>query len=143
MMNKLISALLLTAGSTRQKLLLLLLSLSLAPTASALTLGEPQVHSHLGQPLRVSIMITQFGDLDAENLQVGSAASSYYEQLGTLESLVARSFEYQVEKLNDKQYRLTIRSAKPINEPYLNFLVRLRWPDGELLREVSLLMDAP
>ncbi|WP_368665568.1 FimV family protein, partial [Pseudomonas aeruginosa] len=34
-------------------------------------------------------------------------------------------------------------SSKPVQEPYLNFLVQVLWPNGRLLREYTVLLDPP
>jgi pilus assembly protein FimV len=36
-----------------------------------------------------------------------------------------------------------VTSSKPINEPFLDFLVELNWPAGRLVREYTFLLDPP
>lgn len=36
-----------------------------------------------------------------------------------------------------------VTSFRPINEPFLDFLVELNWPAGRLVREYTFLLDPP
>lgn len=38
---------------------------------------------------------------------------------------------------------IRVTSSKPVNEPFLNFLVQLNQPNGRLLREYTVLIDPP
>ena len=38
---------------------------------------------------------------------------------------------------------IRVTSSKPVQEPYLNFLVQVLWPNGRLLREYTVLLDPP
>ncbi|WP_339731216.1 FimV/HubP family polar landmark protein, partial [uncultured Pseudomonas sp.] len=38
---------------------------------------------------------------------------------------------------------IRVTSNKPMREPYLNFLVQVLWPNGQLQREYTLLLDPP
>src|SRR5690606_28252202 len=38
---------------------------------------------------------------------------------------------------------IRVTSSRPVKEPYLNFLMEVRWPSGRVLREFTLLLDPP
>ena len=39
--------------------------------------------------------------------------------------------------------RIVLTSREAVNEPYLNFLIELNWPQGRILREYTVLLDPP
>ena len=39
--------------------------------------------------------------------------------------------------------RVVLSTDAPLREPYLDFIVEARWPDGRLLREYTVLVDLP
>src|SRR5690606_28111160 len=43
---------------------------------------------------------------------------------------------------NGRSY-IRVTSSRPVREPYLNFLMEVRWPSGRVLREFTLLLDPP
>ena len=45
--------------------------------------------------------------------------------------------------LDGSGQRIRVSSTAPVNEPYLNFIVELSLPGGQLLREYTLLLDPP
>ncbi|MFO7703892.1 MAG: FimV/HubP family polar landmark protein, partial [Halopseudomonas sp.] len=38
---------------------------------------------------------------------------------------------------------IRVTSSRPVREPFLNFLMEVRWPSGRVLREFTLLLDPP
>lgn len=110
--------------------------------ASALGLGEITLHSALNQPLRADIALVDTAGLEEGDLSVSLATADEFGRAG-----VERVFF-----LNDLKFRPILRgnravirvsSSKPVNEPFLNFLVQLNQPNGRLLREYTVLVDPP
>jgi FimV-like protein len=110
--------------------------------APALGLGEITLHSALNQPLRADIALVDAADLQQGELSVSLATADEFSRAG-----VERVFF-----LNDLKFTPVIRgyrsliqvtSSKPVNEPFLNFLVQLNQRNGRLLREYTVLIDPP
>lgn len=110
--------------------------------ASALGLGEVTLHSALNQPLEADIELLEVGDLSAADMKVRLASDAVF----------ARSGVDRVYFLNDLRFTPLLRggksvirvvSSKPVREPYLNFIVELARPNGQLYREYTLLLDPP
>jgi pilus assembly protein FimV len=110
--------------------------------AAALGLGDITLHSALGQPLNADIELIEVGGLGADEVVVALAPAEAFAKSG-----VERVFF-----LNDLRFTPVIRgnravvhveSRKAVTEPYLDFVVRLVRPNGDQLREYTLLLDPP
>ncbi|MNQ34343.1 hypothetical protein D3C85_477950 [compost metagenome] len=108
----------------------------------ALGLGEITLHSALNQPLEAEIELLQVADLTSSDLLVRLASAEVFSRSG-----VDRLFF-----LNDLRFTPLLRggnsvirvvSSQPVREPYLNFIVEVARPNGQLLREYTLLLDPP
>ena len=123
---------------------LLALSLLLATAkAWAVGLGEIQSSSALGEPLQATIeVLGSNGQYDADELRVRKVPDQEASGLGF--ELVAESYGIKVAKQNTPSgVAIQLFSRNPINEPFLNFLIELEWPNGSVLREYTLLLDLP
>ena len=108
----------------------------------ALGLGEITLHSALNQPLEAEIELLEVADLTSSELLVRLASADVFSRSG-----VERLFF-----LNDLRFTPLLRggnsvirvvSSQPVREPYLNFIVEVARPNGQLLREYTLLLDPP
>nr|WP_288453771.1 FimV/HubP family polar landmark protein [uncultured Pseudomonas sp.] len=111
--------------------------------APALGLGEITLHSALNQPLNAEIELLAVGDdMTASDIKVALAPADAFNQAGV----------DRVYFLNDLRFSPLLRGGKsvvrvvsnqPVREPYLNFIVELKRPGGQLLREYTVLLDPP
>lgn len=107
-----------------------------------LGLGDATLYSYLNEPLRAELVLLETEGLDAADIRLGLAAEEEFERLG-----VDRG-QFQSQLVFDVQFeasgaRALLTSEQPVREPYLNFVVEARWPEGRLLREYTLLIDLP
>ena len=121
---------------------LLLLAACYTPLASAIGLGEIRLHSALAEPLTADIELIDARGLGADDIKVRLAPSDVFARAGVErpDFLAKLSF---VPALDGSGQRIRVSSAAPVNEPYLNFIVELSLPGGQLLREYTLLLDPP
>ena len=131
-------------GPIPRVLLMAILPL-MAERAGAVGLGHIKVYSHLGQPLRAEIPI----QLDRDQPLV---PEQFVARIADMEMHRQRGFSFpsgfegiRLEVVSDQGGDLSLRltSRQPMNEPIMNFLVRLQWPNGEFVREVTALLDPP
>src|SRR5688572_21033373 len=124
---------------------LLLLSSLLTPLASyAAALGDELILSQLGDPVEVEIAVTEWEDIDLDQLQISAGTPEVYESFGLnyLPALEALNFNLIGPNL-DGEVKVLVSSRDPMQEPYLELLLVMRWPGGSLLREYVLLFDPP
>jgi pilus assembly protein FimV len=117
--------------------------LSFAPwVADAAGLGKLTVLSGLGQPLRAELDIGATKD-EVAGMTARLAPQDVFKQAGVDFASVLLDLRFAVEKRPNGQSVVKVTSAKPINEPFLDFLVELNWPAGRLVREYTFLLDPP
>jgi len=117
--------------------------IGLSSQASAVGLGDIALESYVNEPLQANIVLLDTGSLAEPEIRVALPSSEDFERLGVerLFSLGDLSFTTELDGRGGGS--ITVESSEPILEPYLNFLVELRWPSGRLLREYTVLIDLP
>lgn len=121
-------------------------SLALALAASpayAVSLGQVQMQSGLGQPLLATVPVYDADAEDLRSLDVRLASEDAFRRLG-LER--GQYQDIQIRLLFDDGGRplLQLSSERPFNEPVFNLLLDANWRDGgRLVKEVTALVDPP
>ena len=110
--------------------------------AEAAGLGKITVLSGLGQPLRAELEVNTSRD-EAAGMTARLAPQDAFRQAGIDYSSVLMDLRFTVEKRASGQSVIKVSSSKPVNEPFLDFLVELNWPSGRLVREYTFLLDPP
>ncbi|MGM0534664.1 MAG: FimV/HubP family polar landmark protein [Pseudomonadota bacterium] len=123
--------------------LAMLLSLSAAsPLALGLGLGDTEVNSTLNAPLRASIPLTDSSGLPAERLKVSVAGERAFTAANLPRTSLAASVKTDVAR-RQGQWVLDLTTERVVREPWIDLLLRFDWPNGQQLREVTLLLDPP
>ena len=99
------------------------------------------VNSYVNEPLSADIAILEPKDLSESEVIASLASLADFDRLGIERhySLGALVFETDMKGAGSSVIRVT--TADPIREPYLNFLVELKWPEGRVLREYTGFLD--
>ena len=120
--------------------LALLLGVSLANAAG---LGKLTVNSSLGQVLNaeIDLVSVQPGELDL--LQARVAPPEAFRDARIEYSSSLRLLRFSVEKRASGQPYLKVTSVAPINEPFVDALIEVTWPQGRIQREYPILLDPP
>ncbi|CAI8771426.1 MULTISPECIES: FimV/HubP family polar landmark protein [unclassified Pseudomonas] len=112
-------------------------------TASlALGLGDITVHSALNQPLKADIALVDVGGVSESELAVRLASADEFGRAGVERVFFLNNLKF-TPILRGNRNMIRVTSTKPVNEPFLNFLVQLDQPNGHLLREYTVLIDPP
>lgn len=110
--------------------------------APALGLGEITLHSALNQPLRADIALVDAAGLEEGELSVSLATAEEFSRAGVERVFFLDDLKF-TPVLRGNRSLIQVTSSKPVNEPFLNFLVQLHQPNGRLLREYTILIDPP
>lgn len=108
----------------------------------ALGLGDITVHSGLNQPLKADITLVDVGGLTPNDLSARLATVDEFAEAGVERVFFLNDLKF-VPILHGNRQMIRVTSSKPVNEPFLNFLVQLDQPNGRLLREYTVLIDPP
>ena len=110
--------------------------------AEAAGLGKITVLSGLGQPLRAELEVSATRE-EATGMTARLAPQDAFRQAGIDYASALLDLRFSVEKRSNGQSVVKVTSSKPVNEPFLDFLVELNWPAGRLVREYTFLLDPP
>ena len=110
--------------------------------APALGLGEITLHSALNQPFEAEIELLEVGDLGAQDLRVALAPVDVFSRSGVERIYFLNDLRF-TPLLRGSRSVIRVVSSRPVREPYLNFIVEVARPNGQLLREYTVLLDPP
>ena len=108
----------------------------------ALGLGEITLHSALSQPLDAEIELFDVGDLTAEDMRVRLAPAEVFSRSGVDRLYFFNDLRF-TPLLRGGKSVIRVVSTQPVREPYLNFIVEVARPNGQLYREYTVLLDPP
>lgn len=111
-------------------------------TSNALSLGDIRSNSSLNQPLRAKIELLSTSAQEAKQLQVRLAPNSVFSRVGVDRPAFLDSLRFRSAIENGKPV-IFITSDAPIAEPFVNFLLEVSWPQGQLLKEYTVMLDPP
>jgi len=114
-----------------------------ASLAHGLGLGDITLQSALDQPLSAEIRLRGVGDLDPSQILVGLGSARDFERAGVDRTYQLTEIQFEVELTGGGDGVVRLSTDQPIHEPYLDFVVEVRWPSGRVLREYTVLMDLP
>ena len=110
--------------------------------AQALTLGPAVVNSSLGEPLRAEFPITRLSATKSQNLQVRLADDQAYAAARLERAAALEGLDVALDTRPDGRRVLVVRGQQPVNAPFVDLLVELRWNGGRLLRDLTVLLQA-
>ncbi|VXC28115.1 Peptidoglycan-binding protein LysM [Pseudomonas sp. 9AZ] len=108
----------------------------------ALGLGEITLHSALSQPLDAEIELFDVGDLTAEDMRVRLAPAEVFSRSGVDRLYFFNDLRF-TPLLRGGKSVIRVVSTQPVREPYLDFIVEVVRPNGQLYREYTVLLDPP
>lgn len=114
-----------------------------ASLAHGLGLGDITLRSALDQPLAAEIRLRGVGDLNPSQILVGLGSAGDFERAGVERVYLLSDIQFEVQLDGEGNGVVRLSSDRPIREPYLDFVVEVRWPTGRVLREYTVLLDLP
>ncbi|MHC8349476.1 FimV/HubP family polar landmark protein [Pseudomonas sp. RT4P38] len=124
------------------RLLLVGGAVTFSALAPALGLGDITLHSALNQPLRADIALVDAAGLEEGELSVSLATPDEFSRAGVDRVFFLNNLKF-TPILRGNRSLIRVSSNKPVNEPFLIFLVQLNQPNGRVLREYTVLIDPP
>ncbi len=109
----------------------------------ALELGGMRTLSALNQPFvgEIDLLDVKPDELDAVKAGIASQEAFSEAGLERYQYLTKLQFSPQISTQGHTVIRVT--SREPIREPYIDFLVEVAWPNGQLVKEYTVLLDPP
>lgn len=108
--------------------------------ASALGMGDITLHSALNQPLNAEIELVETAGLSADDIVARLASPEEFARAGVDRVFFFNDFRF-TPIIRGNRGVIRVVSSKPVTEPYLQFLVQVIRPGGDMLHEYTLLLD--
>ena len=112
-------------------------------SANALTLGDFKVDSFLDKPLKAEISIDANSGDNLDTLIVSIASEEEFKQAGIDRIDSLQDIKFEVKRESDQKAKILVSTDKPVNDPYVQMLIKLSWNGGQILREFTALIDPP
>jgi len=118
-------------------------ALALLPLgAGAAGLGKITVLSALGQPLRAEVELMASRE-ELSSITARFASHDAFKQAGLDFVPALAGVKVTLDKRPSGQSFIRLSSERPVDEPFLDFLLELSWSSGRLVREYTFLLDPP
>ncbi len=119
-----------------------LVSLLAPASGHALGIGEIKLHSALNQNLDAEISLTLSGE-SASDIKVKFAPPEKFNEAGVSWSYFLSKIKFETITQPNGSAVIKLTSNEALKEPFLDFLLEVSWPKGNLYREFTVLVDPP
>ncbi len=111
----------------------------------SLGIGGIKVKSSLNEPLNASVAVRISGHekFRPQDLRVSLASPKTHALAGLPYPSVLRNARFDVLQSSSGSVYVLINTPKPIQEPLINLLLKVRWDSGQLVKEISIFLDPP
>jgi pilus assembly protein FimV len=134
----------LNGSAYRDSRISLVLVILLSSEVWALGLGDIRMNSALNEPLDAEIELLSATPDELDNLTVAMAAADTFERYGIDRPFFLQDIQFNVVRSGRSDGNIVqVRSAQPMAEPFITFLVEASWSRGRLLREYTVFLDPP
>jgi pilus assembly protein FimV len=110
---------------------------------NALGIGEIQLLSALNQNFSAEIPLIASPGENTKGISVKLASPAAFEKAGVERSYLLSTLRFKPELNADGTMSVKVLSNDAIREPFLNFLVEVKWAEGRMLKEYIVLLDPP
>jgi pilus assembly protein FimV len=116
----------------------------LAPVSGhSLGIGDIRVRSALNQNLNAEIGLVDTRGVDPSSIKVSLAPAEKFDEAGVPWSYFLSKIRFTPIVKPNGSMVIKVASREALKEPYLNFLLEVTWPKGNLYREFTVLVDPP
>ncbi len=121
--------------------LLFYVSILTSTVANALSLGEIHIESALNQALRASIQIGNAENFNDEEIVVRIAEKQQFKKAGIEYLHFYKQLKFIVSKTSKNGAVIKVVSHDAVIEPFLNFIIEVRTPQGRSYKQYTLLVE--
>ncbi|MGZ8157983.1 MAG: FimV/HubP family polar landmark protein [Methylobacter sp.] len=115
----------------------------LAPASGhPLGIGEIKLHSALNQNLNAEISLTLSGE-SLSDIKVSLAPPEKFDEAGVAWNYFLSKIKFETVTQSNGSTVIKLTSKEALKEPFLDFLLEVSWPKGNLYREFTVLVDPP
>ncbi|MFA6303315.1 MAG: FimV/HubP family polar landmark protein [Legionella sp.] len=109
----------------------------------ALGLGEMKVESSLNQAFHAEIELVDTNGVGLPDIRVGLADADNFKRVGIQLVPALDLLEFKVQRNHHGKLVILVSSQDRIDDPYMQLIVDLAWPHGQLFKVYTVLLDPP
>ena len=109
----------------------------------AIGIGDMTVTSYINQPLQANIAVLQPDGLLESEVIASLASPDDFDRLDLERHYSLNALRFAADFSRSSRPVITVTTDDPVLEPYLSFLLELKWPEGRVLREYTVFLDLP
>ena len=122
---------------------LAMLALLASNPLQALGLGTIHVESIFGEPFVGSVEIFNAEGYDENSIVVRLASQEVHKELGINQAPYVDGLEIELQFNERGAAEVLVRGQGPVREPYIEFVLDMRWPEGRIVRDYTVLLNMP
>ncbi|MCP4994287.1 MAG: hypothetical protein GY934_10965 [Gammaproteobacteria bacterium] len=107
----------------------------------SLGLGEIAVNSYLNQQLKAEIKLISLDENEIDSVKVGLADAAAFERADLDRPYILSKLRFKVVPGKTGAPIIQVSTRGSVREPYLDFLLKIRWRGSTLMRQYTLLLD--
>ncbi|NOS89980.1 MAG: fimbrial protein FimV, partial [Methylococcaceae bacterium] len=116
----------------------------LAPVSGySLGIGDIKLHSALNQNLDAEIALVLSAGESPSDIKVSLAPLDKFSEAGVPWATFLSKIKFTTVSSTNKSVVVRLTSRDAVKEPFLDFLLEVKWPKGSLYREFTVLLDPP
>lgn len=104
-------------------------------------LGNINVASGLGQPLKAEIEMVAVDKTDRANISAKLASAEAFKNAGIDYPYSLPKLRFEVINRDSTNPSIRVTTSQPVNDPFVTLLLEVSWSSGKLLREYTFLLD--
>ncbi len=124
-----------------RKFLLFMLLLALPAAGFSLGLGKLEVNSSLHEPLDATVELISLNPAEIDGVKASLASAEAFSRAGIERPFFLSKLRFRPVLDQDGRPVLLISSRDTVREPFLNFLLEVRWRANTLQREYTMLFS--
>lgn len=120
-----------------------ILALSMPMTLNALGLGEMTIESALDQPFLAEIEIIDVGSAPLASVRVSLADPENFAEIGLEPAPILGLLTFKIDRNKKGKAVIVVQSTERMTEPYMELVVDMAWPNGQIYKAYTVLLDPP
>jgi len=114
----------------------------LAPvSAYSLGVGELKLHSALNESLNAEIALVLSANEDIDSVDISVASPEKFDEAGIAWNRFLSNIRFKKVSKGKNRYSIELTSNNIVQEPFLDFLLEVKWPNGNVFKSFTVLVD--
>jgi len=123
------------------KKIVVAMSLLVPVSAYPLGVGELKLHSALNESLNAEIALVLAANEDINSVNISLASPEKFDEAGIAWHHFLSNIRFNKVSKGNNRYSIELTSNNIVQEPFLDFLLEVKWPNGKVFKSFTVLVD--